>query len=161
MSTGSPTIRIHDDATTARELRNLEQRGDNVDHPSGYHDDRANVLCLAAVMAYEGRRRSGGFALSFSWSRSTDGQLYIGRTLLDCSEPLPPSETREMMAEALEQREEAQQRANEQARAGGHDVDDPAHRATCRACRAAWKADAPLNEGLHQVTTPQGRQESY
>lgn len=154
-------IRILDDSTTARELRNLEQRGDKVDHPSGYHDDRGNVLCLAAVMAYEGRRRSGSFALSFSWSRPADSQLHIGRTLEYLTEPLPPRETRDVMAEAQKQREEARQRAKEQARADGHDIEDPAHRVTCHACRAAWKADVTVNQGLHQVTTPQGRQESY
>ncbi len=41
---------------TCRELRNLELRGDKVDHPSGYHDDRANALGLAAVMAAERAR---------------------------------------------------------------------------------------------------------
>jgi len=39
-------VRILDDETTRRELRNLEQRGDRVT-PGPGHDDRANSLCLA------------------------------------------------------------------------------------------------------------------
>ena len=51
-------VKVLDDPVTCRELRNLELRGDKVDHPSGYHDDRANALCLAAVMAAERTRVS-------------------------------------------------------------------------------------------------------
>ncbi len=54
----------------SRELRNLEQRGDRVDHPAGGSDDRADAVMLAAAMAVqtspaptdgiESRRRQGG-----------------------------------------------------------------------------------------------------
>jgi hypothetical protein len=49
-------IRILDHPTLARELKNLERRPgqggrDRIDHPRGQHDDHANALCLAAVMA--------------------------------------------------------------------------------------------------------------
>jgi hypothetical protein len=43
-------VRILDDETTRRELRNLELRGDRVT-PGPGHDDRANALCLAICMA--------------------------------------------------------------------------------------------------------------
>jgi hypothetical protein len=43
-------VRILDDETTRRELRNLELRGDRVT-PGPGHDDRANALCLAVCMA--------------------------------------------------------------------------------------------------------------
>ena len=46
-------LRILDDEPTRRELRNLEQRGDRVDHPAGGSDDRANALMLAAAMAVQ------------------------------------------------------------------------------------------------------------
>jgi len=64
-------VKILDDAVTCRELRNLELRGDTVDHPSGYHDDRANALCLAAVMAAERARVSeSGYSVA-SFAKST------------------------------------------------------------------------------------------
>ncbi len=56
---------------TCRELRNLELRGDTVDHPSGYHDDRANALCLAAVMAAQRARVSESGAEVASFTKST------------------------------------------------------------------------------------------
>ena len=45
-------VRILDDETTRRELRNLELRADRVTAGPG-HDDRANSLCLAICMAIQ------------------------------------------------------------------------------------------------------------
>ena len=74
-------IRILDDATTIRQLKNLEQHGDKVDHPAGpgYHDDRSNALCLATTMAAE-RLQHRGFGLMTAVSRSTSGEVHIGPT---------------------------------------------------------------------------------
>jgi len=64
-------VKILDDPVTCRELRNLELHGDTVDHPSGYHDDRANALCLAAVMAAQRARVSeSGYSVA-SFTKST------------------------------------------------------------------------------------------
>jgi hypothetical protein len=49
-------VELLDDARLVRELKTLERRPkaggrDTVDHPKGQHDDHANVLALAAVLA--------------------------------------------------------------------------------------------------------------
>jgi hypothetical protein len=54
-------VRILDDETTRRELRNLELRGDRVT-PGPGHDDRANALCLAICMAIHSAIKRDSFA---------------------------------------------------------------------------------------------------
>jgi hypothetical protein len=54
-------VRILDDETTRRELRNLELRGDRVT-PGPGHDDRANALCLAICMAFHSAIKPAAFA---------------------------------------------------------------------------------------------------
>jgi len=71
-------VKILEDPVTCWELCNLEQRGDEVDHPAGYHDDRANVLGLATVMAAEGRRRDT-FDLVEAITTSTTGEIFFPR----------------------------------------------------------------------------------
>lgn len=78
----SGQIRILDDAMTIRQLKNLEQHGDKVDHPAGpgYHDDRSNALCLAATLAAE-RRQKRSFAVVSAVARSTSGQVHVSPTV--------------------------------------------------------------------------------
>jgi len=78
----SGQIRILDDATTIRQLKNLEQHGDKVDHPAGpgYHDDRSNALCLAATLAAE-RRQKHSFAAVAAVTRSTNGDVQVSPTV--------------------------------------------------------------------------------
>ena len=54
-------VRILDDETTRRELRNLELRGDRVT-PGPGHDDRVNALCLAICMAIHSAIKPVSFA---------------------------------------------------------------------------------------------------
>lgn len=90
-------IKILDDEATCRQLRNLEQRGEKVDHPGGaYHDDRSNALCLAATMAAQGLRR-GSFAGVSSFTKAASGAFYEGLTttirdgVVTRKEPAPQS----------------------------------------------------------------------
>jgi len=78
-------IAILDHPTLARELKNLERRPhpggkDRVDHPRGQHDDHANALALAAVMAM---KRPGGA-----------GKLLLGGALRTGAEVVAPVEVR-------------------------------------------------------------------
>jgi hypothetical protein len=125
-------VRILDDETTRRELRNLELRGDRVT-PGPGHDDRANSLCLAICMAMQAaiKPRSGFEVSSITispvpWRRAADpdrdehmvrtptGELEIYRDPRGLEPTPPPPPVR-------------------------HDVDDPQHRAECRQCRRTWR----------------------
>ena len=73
-------VRILDHPALVRELKNLERRPsqggrDRVDHPRGQHDDHANALCLAAVMARggSGLPRPMAFALDAGPGASSGG----------------------------------------------------------------------------------------
>jgi hypothetical protein len=78
----SGQIRILDDATTIRQLKNLEQHGDKVDHPAGpgYHDDRSNALCLAATLAAESLQKRS-FAGVAAVRISTSGEGHVSPTV--------------------------------------------------------------------------------
>ncbi len=73
-------VRILDDETTRRELRNLELRADRVTAGPG-HDDRANSLCLAICMAIQAAIKPPSFAevRSFTTSRVSSVQREVYR----------------------------------------------------------------------------------
>lgn len=125
-------LRILDDEPTRRELRNLEQRGDRVDHPAGGSDDRANAVMLAAAMAVQTIVRPG---FGFAWTiRTVVGPG--GRREITFSEPQPGHD--------LEN--------------GSHRVECRA----CRAkWRARANRPEPGADGYHQVQTPSGQRETY
>jgi len=56
--------------TSRRELRNLEQRGEKVDHPAGLSDDRANSLMLAICMAVQSAIKPASFAVVESYTKN-------------------------------------------------------------------------------------------
>ena len=62
--------RILDDERTRRELRNLEQRGEKVDHPAGLSDDRANSLMLAICMAVQSAIKPASFGSVESYTKN-------------------------------------------------------------------------------------------
>jgi hypothetical protein len=65
-----------------REFRGLERRRgssgrDGVNHRPGSHDDLANAAAGVLVHMAAAKRKGGGFFLTGSWSRTTDGAIYI------------------------------------------------------------------------------------
>src|SRR5712692_5248320 len=125
-------LRILDDEPTRRELRNLEQRGDRVDHPAGGSDDRANAVMLAAAMAVQTIVKPG---FGFVWNILTKVGPE-GRVTIVSSEPQPGHD--------LE--------------SGSHRVECR----RCRAkWRARANRPEPGADGYHQVQTPSGQRETY
>jgi hypothetical protein len=70
----------------SRELRNLEQRGDRVDHPAGGSDDRANAVMLAAAMAVQTIVKP---SFGFSWVVRTEIGPDGRRVTTSSSKPEP------------------------------------------------------------------------
>ncbi len=126
-------LRILDDEPTRRELRNLEQRGDRVDHPAGGSDDRANALMLAAAMAVQTIVKP---SFAFSWAVHTEIGPGGRRVTTVSSKPEPGHDL-----------ESANHRALCRA---------------CRAkWMARENRPEPGADGYHQVQTPSGRRETY
>ncbi len=127
-------LRILDDEPTRRELRNLEQRGDRVDHPAGGSDDRANALMLAAAMAVQ-TIVNPGFVLPALIVHTEIGPGGRRVTVVS-SEPEPGHDL-----------ENASHRAECRA---------------CRAkWMARENRPEPGADGWHEVQTPSGRRERY
>ena len=126
-------LRILDDEPTRRELRNLEQRGDRVDHPAGGSDDRANAVMLAAAMAVQTIVKPGFALVSVvSTEVGPDGR----RVATINSEP-----------ESGHDLESTSHRAECRA---------------CRATwKARENSSEPGADGMHRVQTPSGRRETY
>jgi hypothetical protein len=118
-------LRILDDEPTRRELRNLEQRGDRVDHGPGLTDDRANALMLAAAMAVQGIVKPEFRPLVWGVRTSLGPGGFVTDVI-------------------------GKERAEPE-----HNVDSADHRAECRACRAQWRTSAnklkPGADGTHRV----------
>jgi hypothetical protein len=127
-------LRILDDEPTRRELRNLEQRGDRVDHPAGGSDDRANAVMLAAAMAVQTIVKPG--VPSLVWGFLTEIGPDGRRVTTSSSEPEPGHDL-----ESNSHRTECR---------------------ACRAkWRARENRPEPGADGYHQVQTPSGRRETY
>lgn len=75
-------VRILDDEVTRREFRNLEQRGDKVDHGPGLHDDRANALALAICMAVQSAVKPSVPPMVWTTRRTTSGEIYVDGKLV-------------------------------------------------------------------------------
>jgi hypothetical protein len=126
-------LRILDDEPTRRELRNLEQRGDRVDHPAGGSDDRANAVMLAAAMAVQTIVNP---SFGFSWLVHTEIGPDGRRVATSSSKPEPGHDL-----------ESDSHRANCRA---------------CRATwRARENRPEPGADGWYRVPTPSGRSEMY
>jgi hypothetical protein len=127
-------LRILDDEPTRRELRNLEQRGDRVDHPAGGSDDRANAVMLAAAMAVQTIVKPGFPPLA--WAIRTEIGPDGRRVTMVSSEP-------ERGHDLDSNSHRAECRA-------------------CRAkWMARENRPEPGADGMHQVPTPSGRLETY
>jgi hypothetical protein len=126
-------LRILDDEKTRRELRNLEQRGDRVDHPAGGSDDRANAVMLAAAIAVQTIVKPGFlFASILHREVGPDGRL--STTISGEQEPGHDMDD------------------------ANHRV---ACRACRSKWRVRENRPEPGADGLHQVQTPSGRREGY
>ena len=127
-------LRILDDEKTRRELRNLEVRGDRVDHSARGRDDRANAVMLAAAMAVQTIVKPGFPPLVFSFHTKIgpDGQ----RVTTSSSQPQTGHDLDDAShrVECRSCRQKWRQREN----------------------RPESGAD-----GWHQVRTPSGRVERY
>ena len=78
----SNTVLLADIPEMLREFRGLERRRgssgrDRVNHRPGSHDDLANAAAGVLVHMAAAKRKGGGFFLTGSWSRTTDGAVYI------------------------------------------------------------------------------------
>jgi len=127
-------FRILDDEKTRRELRNLEVRGDRVDHPAWGRDDRANAVMLAAAIAVQTIVKPGFPPLvsSFHTEIGPDGQ----RVTTSGSQP----QTGHNLDDA------------------SHRVECRSCREKWRRREKRPESGA---DGWHQVQTPSGRRETY
>ena len=126
-------LRILDDEPTRRELRNLEQRGDRVDHPAGGSDDRANAVMLAAAMAVQTIVKP---SFGLSWLVRTEIGPDGRRVTTSSSKPEPGHDL-----ESNSHRAECR---------------------ACRAkWEARENRPEPGADGWYRVPTPSGRSEMY